>query len=77
MAKREVAAKQRKAAVAQNPVTGFLLGGKEVKSGETFTVLSPWDRSVVATVSTATYDEALGAVDTAVRHAPSIRAIPA
>jgi len=77
MAKREVAAKQRKAAVAKNRVTGFLLGGNEVKSGETFNVLSPWDRSVVATVSTATYEEALGSVDTAVRHAPSIRAIPA
>jgi len=77
MAKKAVAAKQRNAAGREISVTGFLLGGKEVKSGETFTVLSPWDRSVVATVSTATYDEALGAVDTAVRHAPSIRAIPA
>src|SRR4051812_42776339 len=81
MAKKKAAAKQGetrfKAGATVNPVTGFLLGGNEVKSGETFTVLSPWDRRVVATVCTATYEDALGAVDTAVRHAPAIRAIPA
>ncbi len=81
MAKKQAAAKQGKRALkatgTEAEITGFLLGGKEVKSGETFTVLSPWDRKVVATVSTALFEDALGAVDTATRHAPAIRAIPA
>src|SRR5450755_2630516 len=81
MAKKKAAAKQgektARATGAEDQITGFLLGGKEVKSGETFAVLSPWDRSVVATVSTALFEDALGAVDTSVRHAQAIRAIPA
>lgn len=55
------------------PTYGFFIDGKWKNSGNDLVVQSVWDRSVVAVVEQATKDDALEAIDAAVRVFPTTR----
>jgi acyl-CoA reductase-like NAD-dependent aldehyde dehydrogenase len=75
-AKGSAAAAPKREKSSETEITGLLLNGK-VQAGEpTIALLSPWDRTVVARVSQASREVALGAVDTSVRVFPATRALP-
>jgi acyl-CoA reductase-like NAD-dependent aldehyde dehydrogenase len=65
---------QKKGSVRQR---GFLLAGKEVRTGEAQQVLSPWNGAVVGVVTVATRADAVSAVDGLERAFAVTRTLPA
>lgn len=56
---------------------GFLLGGREIRTGQPLEVLSPWNGAVIGTATIATRADAVAAVDGLERAFPVTRAMPA